>query len=367
MRILFYIYSLPVGGAEMIVTDYLEKLQGRGHEVCLVEDFHTDSFLTQRLLGKNIPIYTLWKGNAASALGRREKQAARVLGLYRRFNRVLQDWKPDIVHFHGCPDHMDRLSFPRERMFYTFHSELHRNLNILGSANTARLQTLCSQGLTLCALTKDCARECREIFDTDLVEYVPNGVDFAKVRSRIYGRAEIEALFGIPRDRFLVGTLGRLDPVKEHERLLAIFREVQARRRDANLLVVGGDCGGRMEKLKALAQELGIGKNVVFAGQRQDADAILAAMDRFVLTSRTESFSLVSIEAQALGVSCVLSDAVPKEVACENCLRLSLSESDDTWVQAILDGPQRASAGDLSAFDLNRVTNTLEQVYLARL
>lgn len=367
MRILFYIYSLPVGGAEMIVTDYLEKLQGRGHEVCLVEDFHTDSFLPRRLLDKHIPVFTLWKGNISSPLGRRQKQAARMLGLYRRFNKVLKTWQPDIVHFHGCPDHMDRIAFPRERMFYTFHSELHRNLRILGEGNQARLQALCNGGLTVCALTEDCARECREIFHTDRVAYVPNGVDFGKVRSRIYDRAEIEALFGIPRDRFLVGTLGRLDPVKEHERLLAIFREVQARRRDASLLVVGGDCGGRLEKLQALARELGIEKNVVFTGQRQDGDAILAAMDRFVLTSRTESFSLVSIEAQALGVSCVLSDAVPKEVACENCLRLSLSESDGTWAQAILDGPQRATAGDLSAFDLNRVMDTLEKVYRARL
>lgn len=367
MRILFYIYSLPVGGAEMIVTDYLEALQSRGHEVALAEDFHTDSFLTRRLLDKNIPIYTLWKGNAASPLGRRQKQAARVLGLYRQFNQVLKDWQPDVVHFHGCPDHMDKLSFPRERMFYTFHSELHRNLKILGEGNQARLQTLCNGGLTLCALTEDCARECREIFHTDRVEYVPNGVDFNKVRSRTYDRAEIETLFGIPRDRFLVGTLGRLDPVKEHERLLAIFRQVLSCREDSALLVVGGDCGGRLEKLQTLARELGIEQNVVFTGQRQDGDAILAALDRFVLTSRTESFSLVSIEAQALGVSCILSDAVPKEVACENCLRLSLSESDDTWARAILDGPQKAAAGDLSAFDLNRVMDTLERVYQARL
>lgn len=367
MRILFYIYSLPVGGAEMIVTDYLEKLQSRGHEVCLVEDFHTDSFLTQRLLDKSIPVFTLWKGNISSPLGRRQKQAARMLGLHRRFDRILKTWQPDIVHFHGCPDHMDRLSFPRERMFYTFHSELHRNLRILGEGNQARLQTLCNGGLTICALTEDCARECREIFHTDRVVYVPNGVDFSKVRSRTYSRTEIEALFGIPQDRFLVGTLGRLDPVKEHERLLAIFREVWQRRKDAVLLVVGGDCGGRLEKLPALARELGLAQNVVFTGQRQDADAILAALDRFVLTSRTESFSLVSIEAQALGVPCILSDAVPKEVACENCLRLSLSESDSTWAQAILAPPSGTHTGSLGAFDLDAVIDTLEKTYRSRL
>ena len=367
MRILFYTYSLPVGGAETIVTEYLQKLKDRGHEVFLVQDFYTDSFLTQRLKNSGIPIYTLWKGNAASSLGKNMKRAARAVGLQGRFNGILRQVSPDIVHFHGCPDHMDKLDFPPERMFFTFHSELHRNLKILGSGNQTRLQALCDRGLTLCVLTEDCARECRALFHTDRVICIPNGVDFGKIRENTYDRQRLEALFGIPGDRFLVGTLGRLDPIKDHERLLSIFAALKKQCPQSCLLLVGGDQDGRMEALKNLAKELGIGPDVYFAGQRQDGDAILAAMDRFVLTSRSESFSLVTIEAQALGVPCIVSTAVPEEVACKNCTRLPLGASDEAWAQAILSPVSGQLTADLDQFDLNAVIDRLEESYRQRL
>lgn len=363
MRILYYTYSLPVGGAETIVTEYLQKLKERGHEVSLVQDFYTDSFLTRRLRESGIPIYTLWKGNAGSSLGQKLKGAARAAGLFRRFNRVLRRTSPDIVHLHGCPDHMDKLDFPPNRIFYTFHSELHRNLRMIGSDNQARLQALCDRGATLSVLTEHCARECRELFHTDRVLRVPNGVDFGKVRKETYDRDRLEALFGIPKDRFLVGTLGRLDPVKNHERMISIFRAVKTQCPEAALLIVGGDRDGRMKRLKALAEELGIGPDVYFTGQRQDGDAILAAMDRFLLTSKSESFSLVTIEAQALGVPCVVSDAVPEEVACKGCTRMPLAASDEAWAKAILAPASDQCIGKPEQFDLDTVIGQLEKSY----
>lgn len=367
MRILYYTYSLPVGGAETVVTEYLQKLKARGHEVFFVQDFSTDSFLTRRLKDSGIPIYTLWKGNADSSLGKSLKRVARAAGLYRRFNGLLHKIRPDIVHLHGCPDHMDRLNFPPERMFYTFHSELHRNLKIIGSDNQAKLQTLCDRGLTLSVLTEDCARECRELFHTDRVLCIPNGVDFGKVRGNIYDREQLNTLFGIPKDRFLVGTLGRLDPVKDHERLLSIFEALKKRCPEAGLLIVGGDRDGRMASLKTLAKELGIGQDVYFTGQRQDGDAILAAMDRFVLTSKSESFSLVTIEAQVLGVPCIVSTAVPEEVACTGCVRLPLTASNETWAQAILEPLSGSTCGNLERFDLDAVMDRLEKSYRERI
>lgn len=363
MRILYYTYSLSVGGAETIVTTYLQKLQDRGHEVFLVQEFATESFLVERLKERNIPIYTLWEGDLSSPLGKKLKGAARAVGLYHRFNRILHRISPDIVHLHGCPDHMDRLDFPPERMFFTFHSELHRNLKMMGASNQAKLQTLCDRGLTLSVLTEDCARECRELFHTDRVLCIPNGVDFGKVRKQTYDRERLNTLFGIPKDRFLVGTLGRLDPIKDHERMLSIFRAVKKRCPEAALLIVGGDRDGRMASLKALAKELGIGQDVYFTGQRQDGDAILAAMDRFVLTSKSESFSLVTIEAQVLGVNCIVSDAVPEEVTCKGCTRMPLAASDDTWVEAILEPASDRVTGRLAQFDLDTVIGLLEKSY----
>ena len=102
---------------------------------------------------------------------------------------------------------------------------------------------------------------------------------------------------------------------------------------------------------------------LVLAGERRDADQILSAMDCFLLTSLSESFSLVSVEAQALDVKCVLSDAVPEDVACQDCVRLSLDESDERWAEAVVGAESDPITGNLENYDLNTVVDRLMQIY----
>ena len=59
MRILYYIYSLPVGGAETVVAEYLCQLRQRGAQVLLVQDYRTESFLTHSLEEQGIPMVRL--------------------------------------------------------------------------------------------------------------------------------------------------------------------------------------------------------------------------------------------------------------------------------------------------------------------
>lgn len=364
MRILYYIYSLPVGGAETIVTEYLGQLQKRGAEVLLVQDYRTESFLTRSLEDQGIPIVTLWPGSGDSKLGLAAKKAARGVGLYRKFNKVIRDFRPDVIHFHAFPDHIDRLDFPRDRMFYSFHSALERNLRMLGEKNVTLLQSLSDGGMTFCGLTEDYAREIGARFHTGRVLCVPNGLDFDRIRSRRYSRAELRSLFGIPEDSLLLGTVGRLHPVKNHERMLSILREIRRTRPDARLLIVGADQNGRAALLRQQAAELGMADALVLAGERRDADAVLAAMDCFLMTSHSEALPLVAIEAQVQGVKCVLSDAVPQSVACQNCLRLSLEAPDSAWAEAVLHSPALSGSPEaLEAYNVQTVIAKLLTIY----
>ena len=364
MRVLYYIYSLPVGGAETIVTEYLRQLRRRGVEVLLVQDYRTESFLTRALEDQDIPMVTLWPGSGGSKLGLAAKKAARWVGLYRRFNRAIREFRPDVIHFHAFPDHMDRLDFPRDRMFYSFHSALERNLRMLGEKNVTLLRSLSDGGLTFCGLTEDYAKEIGARFHTDRVLCLPNGLDFDRIRSQRYSRAELRSLFGIPEDAFLLGTVGRLHPVKNHERMLSVLGEVRKTRPDTRLLIVGADQDGRGALLRQKAAELGVADALVLAGERRDADAILAAMDCFLMTSHSEALPLVAIEAQVQGVKCVFSDAVPQSVACLNCVRLSLEAPDRAWAEAALSAPASSGSPEaLEAYNVQTVVTKLLDVY----
>lgn len=365
MRVLYYTYSLCVGGAETVVTENLLNLKARGVEVCLVEDFHTDSFLSRRLEAGGIPIFTLWKGSASSNLGMQRKRLARKLGLYRKFNGVIQAFQPDVIHFHGMPDHPERLAFPQNRMLYSFHSEIRRNLTHLGPENTACLKRMTQRGMLLCGLTQTGVAELKTHFETDRVLCTPNGLDFGQIRAQRYTRAQLWELLGIPETGLLLGTVGRLHPVKNHERMLSIFREVKKSCPDARLVLVGGDSDGRMELLKAQAAAYGIGADVFFAGMRQDADAIVAAMDCFLLTSFSECFPLVVMEAQAQGVRCVCSQAVPQECLCrQDAVGLSLEDADAVWAETILKGNRvNPTPKDPDQYDIHHVMDNLVDTY----
>ena len=103
---------------------------------------------------------------------------------------------------------------------------------------------------------------------------------------------------------------------------------------------------------------------LVLAGERRDADAILAAMDCFLMTSHSEALPLVAIEAQVQGVKCVFSDAVPEDVACQDCVRLSLASPDSAWAEAVLSAPVcSGSPKALDGYNVQTIITKLLDVY----
>jgi sugar transferase (PEP-CTERM/EpsH1 system associated) len=125
------------------------------------------------------------------------------------------------------------------------------------------------------------------------VTQIYNGVDgelYRPVDDAQRTRSELS----VPHAAFVVGILGRLDPIKDHATLFDAFERFRSRRPDARLLVVGE--GPERSKLEALA-----GAGVSFLGNRLDAPAILRALDVFVLPSLNEGISNTILEAMASG------------------------------------------------------------------
>src|ERR1700761_415725 len=102
----------------------------------------------------------------------------------------------------------------------------------------------------------------------------------------------------------VIGTVGRLQPVKDQQALLGAFAELVGEggpgAASARLLMVGN--GPLREALEAQAQELGIAHLVTFAGDRTDVAQLLQCMDVFVLPSLAEGISNTVLEAMATGL-----------------------------------------------------------------
>jgi len=103
---------------------------------------------------------------------------------------------------------------------------------------------------------------------------------------------------GCRSDHLLVCAVGRLSPEKGHGFLLTAFREVIAAVPNACLILIGE--GPLASRLQMQATRYGLGAHVVFAGYRDDVEAIIAASDLLVMPSLREGFGDPIIEAMAL-------------------------------------------------------------------
>jgi len=136
-----------------------------------------------------------------------------------------------------------------------------------------------------------------EEFGADKITTIHNGVDVARIRVTT-DLANTRKELGVDRHEFIIGTMGRLHPVKGVEVFLRAARVIKDRGRKARFVVAGD--GPLREQLQTLAQQYGLAHEAMFLGHRNDSNNILGLMDLFVLPSLSEGIPLVLLEALAL-------------------------------------------------------------------
>lgn len=133
---------------------------------------------------------------------------------------------------------------------------------------------------------------------------IPNGVDAARFRpAEPAVRAATRARSGWPAEDLLVGCVADLFDVKRHLDLIDAFAAVRTGEPRARLLLVGD--GPMREAIAARIHEHGLDDAAQLLGARTDVDAVLPALDLFVLASDSEGLSNAILEAQACGLATV--------------------------------------------------------------
>jgi len=128
-----------------------------------------------------------------------------------------------------------------------------------------------------------------------------NGVDTRRFAPCIQTRLAMRRELGLPEDSFVVGAVGRLVPIKDHQTLLKAAMRLLARGIDVRVLLVG--TGPERERLQATATAAGaLEGRVCFAGDSDRVPGMLNAMDVFVLPSLNEGMSNTLLEAMACGL-----------------------------------------------------------------
>jgi glycosyltransferase involved in cell wall biosynthesis len=203
---------------------------------------------------------------------------------------------------------------------------------------------------------------------------IPNGIDTSRFQPNPTVRQAVREQLGCAPDAFVWLTVGRLEPVKNHLKLLCAFREVAAVHPHARLLIAGQ--GPLQAAIEQRIAELGLAERVHLLGVRRDIPDLLNATDAFVLPSLWEGMPLTLLEASATALPIVATDVggnaevvlegetgylVPvkdTEALAQAMLRvMNLSEADRSAIG------QAGRAQVVQNFDLERVIDRWEALY----
>jgi glycosyltransferase involved in cell wall biosynthesis len=145
-------------------------------------------------------------------------------------------------------------------------------------------------------------------------------------------RENIRLRYDIPETAFVVGHVGRFETQKNHRFILEVAKEIVRLSSDSFVVLVGS--GLLKDEMQRLAVRLGIAHRVIFAGVSSEVPLLMSGLfDVLLFPSLYEGLGMVAIEAQAAGLPCVISNAVPAsaDVIPSLVRRLPLSMSASEW------------------------------------
>lgn len=296
------LYRLDTGGMEhMLVTLINQTCQHYRHVVICLEGYGA---LRDRIQPDDVSCMSL------------DKKSGKDWRCYFRLWRVLRNLSPDLVHTYnvGAVDvaPVARLAGVR----HVVHAERGRDAaDPRGERRKYRLLRrwllpFIDRYLTVSGDLQNWLIE-KVGIPPSRVLCIPNGIDVSAF-SAIAHETDARPLLGTfaPPGTVLIGTVGRLDAVKDHAGLITAFRilceTLPHERERLRLVLVGG--GSRHAALESQIARDELSEQVQLLGNRNDVAALLAELDVFVLSSIAEGMPGVVLEAMASGLPVVATD-----------------------------------------------------------
>lgn len=285
MKIVHVIYSLEMGGAEILVAQLCRLQRKHGHDASVIAYSNLGS-LGEQLLAEGIPVLVLGE----APLGRT------LIRFFSEFRRL----RPDVVHCHN-PAPTLQSAIPAKlagvhSIVTTRHSLVappYEKGAEIAFNFTARF---CDWIVGICDATCENLRHTPGALRSRIVR-VYNGVDPV-----IPVSVETQP----QKHGFTLLFVGRLAPIKNLATLIRATALAIPRIPGLQLWLVGH--GSERPSLEALTNELGIQDHVTFWGERLDVAGFFSAADLFCMSSTSEGLPMSLLQAMSVGLPAVVTD-----------------------------------------------------------
>jgi sugar transferase (PEP-CTERM/EpsH1 system associated) len=294
------IYALGTGGMENGLVNILNRTPAGRYRHAIICITCVDNFV-RRISAKDIEIFEL------------NKREGHDLRFYWKLWRLLRKLRPDIIHSRNLAALETQLLGIGLGGVKRVQGEHGREANDLEGTNAKYLLLRKFVGPLIhryIAVSKDLEQWLVGVtrIDAAKVRQIYNGVNHQLFSPGERLNSDLLPASWGPRESFLViGTVGRLTPVKDQRSILLAMASMRASAPSlfgrVRLVLVGD--GPLREELGALAHKLDLEQKVWLTGDRDDIPDLLRLMDIFVLPSLVEGISNTALEAMASGLPVV--------------------------------------------------------------
>lgn len=305
MRVLHVIDGIGVGGAEMVLIQLLEGLQGRGVQnvvLCLT----SAGVLRDRIIASGAELVEM---NIASGRLPLLRLPRLVWAVRAARADVIQGW---MYHGNFAATVLRAMAFLPSPMLWSIHNTLKPEPSFPAVTRLAfRMGRLLSQRPRFVIHVSRAAAEQHIEAGYCAVNTViiANGTDCAKFRPSAVLRQQVRDELGLGSDCFVIGCLARWAEMKGHANLVQAVAALRANGKPVHLLLAGTRMEAANPELMALLAGAGLTEHCSCLGERRDAERIMASLDTLVLPSiHGEAFPMVLGEAMACEVPCLATD-----------------------------------------------------------
>ncbi len=376
VKVIELITTLNTGGAESLVKDYCSFMDKDVVQLKVVVMSGRYNSLNEKIIDES-GIEVVYLQDILFG----DKEISNILmkiivfiSRYYFFRKTVLEYQPDIIHVHlRLGNYFKFLPLRRLgcKLILTVHNTPDRYFDRFGKNKgkykefKEAYRLVHKYGMKLIALHDSMNMELRQLFDTINVVTVSNGIDMPRFDKSLYDSRAVREKLGIPEDCFVIGNVGRFNIQKNHDKILDIFKIFHEKNRNSILLLIAGS-GDLESVIREKIMQFGLNESVIILSRRSDIPELLSVMDVFLFPSRWEGYPIVLLEAQAMGLKCVISDKITKEVVLsDKVVSLPIDADDSIWIDALTtDVICDERYGDIRDYDMRKCIEKIQQIYL---
>lgn len=196
---------------------------------------------------------------------------------------------------------------------------------------------------------------------------IPNAIKLQRFRYSSDIRNAMKKKLKFSDDVKVIGHVGRLNSVKNQKFLLEIMNYLIKEENNVHLILVGE--GENETELREIVNKYKLNSFVTFWGSTVHPEEVMNLFDCMVMPSFAEGFPITLIEAQAAGLSCVVSDVITTEINITGLVDfLSLNVSIEEWCDAIMRAMEKERDGKAitilkqKGYDVYSLENIVSQI-----